>query len=137
MRYESIVVMRRSAARRCMRIPMLEYGGTCNLHCHKRQRVAPDLIQHTQPATDRRWERLPPARKLAPLTTRSNSQNVCIGSRAPSRRTVQQNGQDKTTKASHPERLIIELIVASTSSINRAFGRLISKQNVDPSQRLP
>ena len=50
-----------------------------------------------------------PVKKLAPLTTWSNCLR-CIGSRAPHFRTVLQNGQDKTSKASPKKQSIMEYL---------------------------
>ena len=66
-----------SATKNIIIVKWVEYVMTCVMYCNVVQSLWWNATQHTQQSTDRRWERLqlstPPAKKQAPLTTRSSS----------------------------------------------------------------
>ena len=119
---KSPAVLRGSAAGRRISIPMCDQSTACNPDWHIGTGRAPQsgciglhLILYSihNTATDRRWERLqlsmPPAKKQAPLTTRSSSLRcVSAAEHHTACRTVFLNWQDKTPKASPNEQSIME-----------------------------
>ena len=83
---KSPAILRGSAARRRISVPMCDHSDACNPHRHIRHRkstikrvhrITPDLYSIHNTATDLRCARshsnTPPVKKLAPLTTRSSS----------------------------------------------------------------
>ena len=118
---KSPAVLRGSAARRLISIPMCNKSTTCfpNWHILSRSstitrahRVTPDLIQHTQYCHRSTMSNvtLKHTHSQKPSTNDCTVQQfkVGIGSRAPHCRTVLENGLDKIMKASPKKRSIVE-----------------------------
>ena len=115
------MLLRGSAARRRISVTMCYQSTECNPRWHIRSRqstikrvhrVKPDLILHTQDCHGSTMINVTlnhtPSQKPGTTDCTVQQSKVCICSRAPYCRTVLQNGQDKTPKASPKKRSLIE-----------------------------